>query len=122
MILVKDIIVENVNGDCCDVAYYPKRDFDRYSVKPIDVKMEHITGKFFINERDEEVCLGFAKHVQDILGLPFEAFDNMNKKAQKDAKLISSLRKLRNKEYDELNKYKKMSFWNRLKFLFIGGR
>lgn len=37
---------------------------------------EEIRGRRFINERGEEVCIGFSKQAEEAIGMPFEVIEN----------------------------------------------
>ena len=68
------------------------------SQEVVEVTNEMVHGTRFINIDGKEVCIGMTKQVQDLIGLPFEAFSNM-------------------RDY----MFKTMGFFGRLKFLFSGG-
>jgi hypothetical protein len=90
--------------------------------KEISTTIEQIKGKRFINNQGQTVCIGMSKQVQEAIGLPFEALDNL----QKECKF---LRDIRNKLENDMNtihsnfttfqqKVNNASFSNRLKYLF----
>ena len=58
----------------------------------IKVAQEAIRGEWFRNEQGKDVCIGWSADVQDALGLPFKAFESMNKTMSYMNKDMSELR------------------------------
>lgn len=94
------------------VVHFPDQkriySFDNYyssSSPPVNFTFEKevVTPRLFVNEEGERYLIGMTKEVQDQIGLPFEAFENIQKENKQ----------LRDAIYD-------LSFWQRLKFLFLG--
>jgi hypothetical protein len=84
----------------------------------VDIKEEMITGRIFVNNRGERFCIGVSEQVQEAIGLPFEAFENINRRIETDTLTISKL-KTKNAVYqNQIDKYKNMNFWQKLKWLF----
>lgn len=90
MILIDKISVKEVPHNICEIAAYsytPERDILDYSPgipmnrmeDALSVTKEQITGRRFQNGVGKAICIGMSKQVQVAIGLPFEAFDNMNK-------------------------------------------
>lgn len=124
MLCITKIEVVNVPEDKLDL-YYCNDPFANvlpiegtYPVEYAEVKREHVNGKIFINNRHEEICIGMSKQVQDLIGLPFEVYDNMNKEIKSLSGNYNYVNKLYKKLDIELEKYKKLTFFKRLKFLF----
>lgn len=83
-----------------------------------EVKTEMVTGKVFVNNNGERICIGMTKQVQDLIGLPFSAFDNMAKRIDEDNATIRNLNVSVSQYKSEIDKYKTARFIDRLKYLF----
>jgi len=59
-----------------------------------DFEVETVEGKWFHNPAGVSVVIGWTKEVQLALGLPFEAFDNMEKQLSDDHLHITKLTNL----------------------------
>lgn len=79
--------------------------------KAMDVVVEVIHGRYFCNERGETIVIGFSKKVEEILGLPLNVFEKMHNH-------LNILQEQNKDQKEKLLKYKSMTFWARLKFLF----
>jgi len=133
-----------------DMNYYDPE----FEVVPeeMGITVEMVRGRRFVNCRREEVVIGMTKEVQDFIGLPMEAFENMggcdlyqalekydkekkehmrdnkdNEKAfrQFSKDMNNNLDKVIDRCHNlivERNRLHNMGFWYRLKFLFIGSK
>ncbi len=124
MICIKSIEIIEVEENWMRAVFYEDVPYVKidHGNKAISVKAleELITGKIFVNCRGEEVCIGMSKQVQDLIGLPFEVMDKL---LVENAKLVNKefeLTDQRNKLINKLDSIEKLSFWQRLKMLFIG--
>ena len=124
MLCITKIEVVNVPEDKLDLYYF---DSPFANVLPIEgtdpieyteVKVEHIKGRVFINNRHEEICIGMSKQVQDLIGLPFYVYEKMSRENESLLSNYNYVNKLYKKVDTELDKYKKLTFFKRLKFLF----
>jgi hypothetical protein len=119
MVCIESIKVVNVERDQINIARCKGMEFVKVDagadVRPLEVAYELVTGRRFVNSRGEEICIGMAKDVQHILGLPFDAFERMDY----DLKVAQGIRMRLRQELDDI---KKMNFWQRLKCLFRGFR
>jgi len=128
MICIKSIEVIEVERDDVEVAHFrwPDGYFETgdYECSPMTAELtyEMVRGRRFRNRDGKEVCMGMTKQVQDAVGLPFEAFEDMEKE-------IYSLNKERKRLKQEvgdltraLMKLHNTGFWGRLKWLFVGVR
>ncbi|MCP4612118.1 MAG: hypothetical protein GY845_25770 [Planctomycetes bacterium] len=87
-----------------------------------DVEEEQVRAKKFMNKNGDAVWVGISKKVQQVLGLPFEAFENMEKTVNdlqriiehKDKKHLETVTSFISME----DRYKTASFWQRLRYLF----
>ncbi|MDY6969337.1 MAG: hypothetical protein SVR08_11895 [Spirochaetota bacterium] len=84
----------------------------------IEVKEELVYGKEFINANGERVCIGMSKKVQDLIGLPFEAFDNMTRELDKKHITISRLISHNVACQKRLSVFATAGLFERLKYLF----
>ncbi len=128
MIVVTKIKTANINRrDVYEFCHENKTDnlcaYDSISDEITPLTREMIYGRDFINADGERVCIGWSKQVQDLLGLPFEVFENqsaiLNKYMKKEFDLTTLVRKkdseiiyLRN----QITRYDNMSLWKRLIF------
>lgn len=80
-----------------------------------EVVDELITARTFVGPTGKRVRLGLSKDVQEVLGLPFGAFEGMSNELEKARNAGVHLLKWK---WD----VQKMGFWSRLRFLFKGKR
>lgn len=82
MILVKNIEVEVVPQDIIQIRQMDEtniyKPFERVQ-EEMKILVEQVRGQRFINARGQEFCIGMSKKVRDAIGLPFEAYDNLQK-------------------------------------------
>jgi hypothetical protein len=71
-----------------------------------DVRQELVEIRRYRDVYGKEVFLGMTSEVQELLRLPYEAYQEAGLE--------------RDKAEDKIKKIKKMTFWQRLKFLFTG--
>ena len=95
---------------------------------PVKTSILHLhcpkCGWEFAYQKDKTM-LGWSKQVQEAIGIPIEAFDNLEKNVcslsssltesvERNQKLIKENNTLKNK----LQSLRSMTFWQKLKFLF----
>ena len=120
MICIKSIEVIEVERDDVEIAYQMWPD-DHYflpdATEPVAAKFitETVRGRRFRNIDGKEVCIGMTKQVQDAVGLPFEAFENMEKEISNLYEEVGNLRLA-------ISMLRGTGFWGRLKWLFGGVR
>ena len=73
-----------------------------------EVNVEMVKGRHFVNRFGIETIIGWDKQSQDLLGLPFEIFEKMEKRRESDYKENTRLRK-------SLREWEEMSFWQLIK-------
>lgn len=78
-----------------------------------EVKTEMIRGRVFINANRQEFCIGMPKEVQDAIGLPMEAFNNMSN-------VLDRLQRYSTEQTILINSFKNAKWWKRLKYFFTG--
>ena len=89
---------------------------------PIEVYRELIRGRIFINRNKQKVCIGMTKEVGEILGLEYQAWQNMENSL---AETISGKFRMGHDltmVIHQLDEIKRASWWVRLKWLFTGVR
>ena len=123
MICITEIKVIDVEKDfieICQREYMSpiKRISGSDPVEHVEVTREMIRGRTFINERGERLCIGMSKQVQDSIGLPFRAFENMSQRIEMDAITISQLRGRSAMYQKRIDTFKMAGIIKRLKYLF----
>ena len=119
MIFIKDIEVVEVARTEVQYCIIPRQPVGPLSTAQRDIGLtqEVAKGRRYVTADGREIVIGMAKHVQEAIGLPYEAFDNLNKELE-HAWAIS------NGHYKAYCSYRKrivnMPFWERLKGLFVG--
>lgn len=138
MICVKDIDVIETEKDELELFAYnhtPYTVFDDPGPAAISVKYarELIHGHRYINSFGKEVRIGLSKKVQNAIGLPLEAFQNLTKRCdnlQHEAKKYCEKFDQLTRENGQLTRengqlaltisnFLGMSLWERIKFLFL---
>jgi len=117
MVIVTDVKVSLVPRHTWEIAKFQDSGYlrvnDGKDVMPIEVIKETIKGHKFVKLNGQCVYLGMAKHVQEAIGIPLEAFDEMRND-------ILCLSKTNGEYLARLIKVRRMSFWQRLVGLFKG--
>lgn len=122
MIVITEIKTREVNRNAwerakfnCD-AYFEASSGD--VAETVRFTNEVVLGKDFKNAHGKTVCIGMTKEVQEAIGLPFEAFEELQK-------LIEEFRQYNQLLFDRiertekrLKEYSSLSFLGRLKYLF----
>jgi len=126
------LVVESIKTCTVDRDRWTIRNFKEMSAAipiyelPTEVKVicEMIEGKKFINANGNLVCIGLSKQVQDAIGLPMEVFETQQEELSSLSQRLSNshsrvqvLQEDSDILYDQLQRYKKLTFWKRLKFL-----
>lgn len=91
---------------------------DMLTGEDIIVKQEVIDGQTFFNSKGEKVVIGWREDIQEALGLPFKAFEDMNRDNERLHREIWDLEKTIKVYMDRHTEVLESSFWKRLKFLF----
>lgn len=84
----------------------------------MDVEQEIVRGVRYFNDKGKEICIGIPKEIQGILGLPFSDFNRLENNLKVFRTENKKIRQELNSVTSELDEFKTMSFWKRLKFLF----
>lgn len=79
--------------------------------------LEIIEGRRFVNANGKEFCVGMSKQVQDAIGIPFEAFEDMSNTVGENCIEITKLYAETVTLKRELKQHKEAGFWKRLKYL-----
>ena len=119
MICIKSIEVLEVERKDVEVAhfkwpdgYFETGDYE-CSTMTAELTYEMVRGRVFRNANGQEVCIGMTKQVQDAVGLPFEAFENMEKEISNLYEEVGNLRLA-------ISMLRGTGFWGRLRWLFGG--
>lgn len=131
MICIKSIQTVEVDEDQLGLIFFPPRTAlkpeDMFKAEEQEVTKEMVIGRKFINIEGKSLCIGIAKEVQKALGLPFEAFEDMNILIERQQNTIYSMGTKQREAITKINKYQKIisklgraNFWDRLKYLFKG--
>jgi hypothetical protein len=108
MIVIKDVEIIETPLDHFEIARIPDCILeDEYG---FDIKKEVIHGKTFVNKNGSSVVIGMSTNAQDVLGLPFEAFEDMN----------SHISRLRKEKAECAKVIKEAGLWSRIKYAFTG--
>jgi len=113
VISVKTQIIEGP-GDVVEIMKYQSPEILRKNyndLEEIKYTTETIKGRYFINHRDEEVCIGWAKEVHDALDIPLDIYEYLSK--ENNRLYVEIMRK----DF-KIKKYNEATFWKRLKYLF----
>lgn len=141
MILIEDITYKLVDRDFIEVKQLEKMPRELplgMTPEESSIQREFVQGRRYINyDRDgrlTETKIGMTQKVQDILGLPYTALENLSKAFEEvqtqnsiNVRDIGNLHNQLDKEKTwleahkhKLNNIYSMTWWQRLKFLFKG--
>lgn len=126
MILLRNIEVLKVNGNIHEIVtmdnnqlhYNVINENDVLTANPVEIKSEVVHGKRFVRYNHNtgeqvEFVVGCTEEVQGVIGIVFEAFDNMSNMVREYS--------IENREIKEaIARIKNMDFIERLLFLFKG--
>ena len=126
MLLVESVKVRLVRGDQTSIV--TQRPivgvFDPSAVMEETVKTEVVYGRRFVDASGEEFCIGLTKEVEDTLKLPFDVYENMERRlyfAHNDLVRSNNRHQVKQKRLENrLKAIKDMSFWERLNRVFVG--
>ena len=121
MILVESIKYFEVPEDFHKIihkvsAYEGIEVFTKDGLHVVSTNLVHelVSGRRFRRPSDGvEICIGWSQEVQDLLGMPLDAWENMEVDR---AELARSEREI----LKELHDIKHANFWQRFKWLFKG--
>jgi hypothetical protein len=122
MILLRSADIVKIDGQRAEVVemdnsqlYYKiMSENETFDVNPVEFKKEVVEGRSFIRFKDgvkEEIVIGATKEIQDMIGIHYDAFDEMSR--------MLDMYKQENVQYQiVIKQFREMKFWQRLKFLF----
>lgn len=122
MILIHDIEVMVVPDDVWEryELELPKSVWDpEVRVDDLIIR-EMILGRKYINAYGQKVCIGMTKKIQESIGLPFEAFKNLEDKYERIGNLNIEYAKLNTIHKSNALRLKGLNWWGRLKLVFYG--
>lgn len=115
MILIESIKTRHVDGPTIRVAHIKDEPLTvtelRHLPRMPDVETEVVRGERFVTAEGAEIELGMTRQVRAILGLPAEAFRNLHREHDDQARENRLLRR-------DLVRYQEMTWRQRLAFLF----
>lgn len=117
MLLVKSIEVEEVPGNVVAINHVEGLDdmpfalnfADKIPHAEISATKETIQGQMFTKINGERVCIGWSNQVQDVIGLPLEAFENLRNEIKALNSIMSQLRRKSDGYQKRLEKIQKSS-------------
>ena len=116
MLCITEIKVVEANRDLIEIAHM--RGIPFFSellgsdpVERVAVEREVVHGREFVNSRGERVCIGLSRQVQELIGLPFEVFDDLSNELRDER--IANI-ELHSRVVD----YEYAGFWTRLRYAF----
>jgi len=116
MIVVTDVSIIEARRD--PIEWLPpnkyKSNFDAVDkeASDIDIESEIVNGRKFNMPGGKTVLIGLTQKIQDVLGLPMEAFENQEREINQ---LYSDLASARL----EICRLEGLGFWDRLRSLFL---
>lgn len=115
MLLIESIKYVEVDNDVWPIHSFSPPNYYNNLDEPVEesVVREMVTGRRFVNSRGVEICVGISEEVQNLIGLPFEVFNNMEKEVSEQYYIIQDQNKT-------LSDFRNMPLWNRFKGLFTG--
>ena len=119
MIVIKHIDFYQTANDLNTIRCYEHREnrwnelaFDACK-NNVNIKTELIKGRIFIRPDGTELIIGCSKQAADVIGIQYEAWDNLQQEHLKAARA-------RDDAYAHIRELSEASFLTRLKWLFIG--
>ena len=115
MLLIESIKYIEVENDVWPIHSFTAPRYYNNHDEPVEESVVHemVTGRRFVNSHGVEICVGISEEVQNLIGLPFEVFNNMETE-------LSELNYIVIDQNKTLSNFRNMSLWDRLKGVFIG--
>jgi len=128
MILIKSIDYYEVDRDPIEIinnnppyAGVPLISNGSKDIVTCEVLSEWAGGRVFINPQNGlEIKIANSKAVQDLIGIQFEAWDNLQAEHETCRQNLIAARRNLTKTFKQINAAHKASVWTRLKWLFKG--
>ena len=121
MLLIRSIKTEEVPGHLYELRSFDLKHFhfqrSSGAVTSENIVTEVVEGKWYVNAHEDRVCIGMSKQVQDAIGLPMEAFENMAHDIKQMIMVIDELAIKLENELQRIESANKMTFWDRIKFI-----
>jgi len=87
----------------------------------VEVTQEHIRGRVFCLPNGQRITLGMSIAAAKSLAVPFEIIEEQQETIEKQHGRLITLQHNLDISMKNLAYYKNANFWQRLKYLFIGG-
>jgi hypothetical protein len=122
MLLVESIQVREVRGDHTQINTLMQevRAFDPSAPVGQIIKTELVRGRRFVNAEGREFCIGMTKEVEEVLGLPFDIYEDMSSQIYQIGAVLRREEIKTQRLENRLKVIKDMSFWERFSRAFIG--
>lgn len=98
----------------------PPMAVDDLSLPEASVTEEKVRGRAFIKPDGERIIIAATKEVQDIIGLQYEAWNEMESRSEELYRKAIGNSNLAKGFVGQLKTIETASFWRRLKWLFTG--
>jgi hypothetical protein len=114
MIIIKDIdIIEVPTDKEIELLHSLRTKVGGRVSTDVAILNEAIKGRRFTNQEGKTICIGMTKEVQNLIGLPFEAFDNLEK-------AYDRVSNLHYESQQWIRKVKSKKWWERIVLVFTG--
>ncbi|MHC4616296.1 MAG: hypothetical protein ACYTEQ_00945 [Planctomycetota bacterium] len=118
MICVTDVTIEEVDRDVHKVVKREMRPVDAKITVSKTVQEIIVHGRRFITPNGRVVTIGWTDAVQKSLGLPFQAFEDMNNHIERLSADLGNTERELWKRNDRIRRINAMTFRERIRFLF----
>ena len=96
----------------------PEFDINPLGHPEMKIHTEMIKGRRFVNIKGKEICIGMSEEVQELIGLPFEVFENLQSDIENVQAKFDFERRINTKILKQLRIYQHMGIWDRIKNIF----
>lgn len=128
MIFVESVKVKEIEGNMVEIMHVPKipvpvGEFwaeEKIRTDNIICTQERIEGCLFKDAKGKKWYIGWSKQVEEAIGLPLKAFNNMSNEIEDLCLKLSQVRGRNVTHQKQIKAIKNMGFFCRLKCLFLG--
>ena len=115
MFVLKNVDLIEVTNNPLYIDHYVTPELLPYLMKPRDtysiITREEITGRRFVNNRNEIICFGMSKQAEKTLGVSLDAIDALSKQIDQKNEIIDTLQA-------KLYKFKNMTTLDKIFAIF----